>query len=106
MNQTLSSILSTAGVTSITGAQLNATFVAAATASQYSWVTYPWSVAGAAAVFSKRAVVGPAGGGAFASRYYLGVGYNAGEQGASCPCACACACGYSRFLVTRDSACV
>ena len=84
VNKTLSTILSEAGVTSITGAALNATFVAAASASQYSWVTYPWSVSGAAGVFTKRAVVGPAGSRTFASRYYLGIGYNAGEQG-GCP---------------------
>ena len=81
VNQTLSSILLAAGVTSITGATLNTEFVTAADTSQWSWVTYPWSTTASTTVYTKRAVVGPAGTRGLSQKYYLGAGYNS-EQGA------------------------
>ena len=83
MNKTLSTIVTDAGITTITGAALNTQFVNAASMSQNSWVTYPWATPGALGVFTKRAVVGPAGSRGLAKQYYLGAGYNARE---SCTC--------------------
>ena len=81
MNQTVTAILNTAGVTSITGATLNTEFVTAADTSQWSWVTYPWSTTASTTVHTKRAVVGPAGTRGLAKQYYLGAGYNIKLQG-------------------------
>ena len=81
VNQTVTAILNTAGVTSITGDQLNTKMTDAADASQWSWVTYPWSTSSSTSVFTKRAVVGPAGTRGLAKQYYLGAGYNIKLQG-------------------------
>ena len=89
VNQTVTAILNTAGVTSITGDQLNTKMTNAADASQWSWVTYPWSTSSSISVFTKRAVVGPAGTRGLAKQYYLGAGYNIKLQGTvPFPCCC------------------
>ena len=81
VNQTVTSILNTAGITSVSGTALNTKFATAADTSQWSWVTYPWSTTSSTTVYTKRAVVGPAGTRGLSQKYYLGAGYNS-EQGA------------------------
>ena len=82
VNQTVTSILNTAGITSVSGTALNTKFATAADTSQWSWVTYPWSTTSSTTVYTKRAVVGPAGTRGLSQKYYLGAGYNLEQQGA------------------------